>query len=123
MRLEENWTGISLFARNLGQVMKQLVQTSVLDFMPNACIRGGNDESSHSMAQLLLKEAAECRGPARETWSLLLGRKPPENSHGTPGAMEGEMTDKHALGVSQINSHACQISAGVKEISLSATNQ
>lgn len=46
MKLEENWTGISLFPRNLGQVMKLLVQTSVLDFMPNACTEEGMMEAA-----------------------------------------------------------------------------
>lgn len=46
MKLEENWTGISLFLRNLGQVMKLLVQTSVLDFMPNACTEEGMMEAA-----------------------------------------------------------------------------
>lgn len=44
-KLEES-RGKSLFPRNLGQVMKLLVQTSVLDFMPNACTGEGMMEAA-----------------------------------------------------------------------------
>lgn len=86
-KLEENWIGRSLFPRNLGQVMKLLVQTSVLDFMPNACPEEGMMEAAPAWpsccGQRLLTPGMEPwnREPAAQQEHLRAPRD--------PGGMDG----------------------------------
>lgn len=90
--------------------MKLLVQTSVLDFMPNACTEEGMMEAgtawpSCCWKRLLTTEMKPGDGePAAQQETHLRTATGPQEPWGE------KCTDKHALSMSQINSSAYQIS-------------